>query len=147
MAHIHRVYDTDYHFLIDPVTRAIKNLSGKITLIQYDHNSERFTFEIPRYVDGHDMSLCNRVEVHYNNAGNGRTNPGFYPVDDLGLYPTDDNVVICSWLISNEATQLVGRLAFGVRFSCIANDGTVEYAWNTIPYGEINIAPSIYSYE
>lgn len=147
MAHKHSVYDTDYHFPIDPITRTIKNLCGKITLIQFDHNSERFTFEIPRYIDGHDMSLCTHSEVHYNNISNTSTNPGVYPIVDLQVDPDDDEYVIGSWLISNNATQLPGRLAFVVRFACVAEDGTVEYAWNTAPYGDIKIANSIYNSE
>ena len=44
MAHKHSVYDTDTHFSINQITQAIKNeSSSKTTLIQYDHNSERFT--------------------------------------------------------------------------------------------------------
>lgn len=57
MAHKHPIYDTDPHFKIDGDTRVIINASDvKVALMQGDHNSERFTFEIPRYVDGHDMS-------------------------------------------------------------------------------------------
>ena len=84
--HKHPVYDTDLHLIIDPSNRSIKNESGKTVLMQNDHNSERFTFEIPRYVDGHDMSLCNVVEVHYNNIDSSDKsvqNAGIYPVLDL----------------------------------------------------------------
>ena len=84
--HKHPVYDTDLHLLIDPITREITNESGKTVIMQYDHNSERFTFEIPRYVDGHDMSLCNVVEFHYiNTDANDKTiqNADVYQVDDL----------------------------------------------------------------
>ena len=71
MAHTHTVKDTDTLFVIDPITRAVVNAESKKTmLMQYDHNSETFTFEIPRYVEEHDMSLCNRVEIHYNNINN-----------------------------------------------------------------------------
>jgi len=60
MAHIHPVYDTDSHFTINPITREIKNESStKTRLIQYDHNSERFSFDMPKTVEGHDMTLCN----------------------------------------------------------------------------------------
>lgn len=63
---VHNVYATDTHSSINPVTRAIKNASSKkATLMQNDHNSERFTFELPRYIEGYDMSLCNETEVHY----------------------------------------------------------------------------------
>ena len=61
MAHKHSVYDTSLHFIIDGNTRLVKNSTeAKVTLVQYDHNSERITFELPRYIDGlksrHDKS-------------------------------------------------------------------------------------------
>ena len=145
MSHKHSVYDTDYHFPIDPITRTIKNMCGKVVLVQHDHNSERFTFEIPRYIDGHDMSLCNQTEIHYNNTSNGQTNRGVYAVSDLQVDPEDNDYVICSWLIPNNATQLVGRLAFVIRFACVSENAVVEYVWNTLPYSEVTIATSIYN--
>lgn len=145
MAVRHGVKDTDNHFIIDPVTRTIGNPTGKLVLIQYDHNSERFTFECPRYVDDHDMSLCNRVEIHYINTGTNNTkNTGVYEVNDLQVSP-DGNTVTCSWLISQNATQNVGKLNFVIRFACIAEDGIVEYAWNTSIYSDIIVAKSIYN--
>lgn len=147
MTHEERVYDTDLHFIVDPVTRTVHNKSGKVTIIQYDHNSERITFEVPRYIDSHDMAECNRVEVHYNNIATGKTNRGLYEVTDLQVSPDDSRYVICSWLISQNATRLVGRLAFVVRFSCIRSEGVEEglydYSWNTAPYGDISIVAGI----
>lgn len=147
MTHEERVYDTDLHFIVDPVTRTVHNKSGKVTIIQYDHNSERITFEVPRYIDSHDMAECNRVEVHYNNIATGKTNRGLYEVTDLQVSPDDSRYVICSWLISQNATRLVGRLAFVVRFSCSRSEGVEEglydYSWNTAPYGDISIVAGI----
>ena len=52
--HKHVVPDSDTYFLIDPYTRQIENTNYQKTVIMRgDHNSERFTFEVPRYVDGH----------------------------------------------------------------------------------------------
>ena len=145
MAHIHSLYDTDPHFKIDPVTRAIQNDSlEKTALIQYDHNSERFTFELPRYIDGHDMSLCNLVQAHYINidANAEVQNPGVYNIDDLQLSPADDTVVVCSWLISQNATQLVGTLNFAIRFTCMTGDN-IDYAWNTGIHSGILVSSGI----
>lgn len=133
MEHNHVVYDSDVHFLIDPTTRKIRTeTSRKTTVIQFDHNSERFTFDIPRYIEGHDMSKCTKVEVHYLNV-DARTKDekrGVYVSDDLAISETDSNVVSCSWLISSNATQLVGTLNFIVRYCCVEG-GIVTYAWNT----------------
>lgn len=149
MAHQHSVYDTDKHFKIDPITRKIENQSkSKITLIQNDHDSERFTFEIPRYVEEHDMSICNKVEVHYLNIDGEtkETNPGVYEVEDLQVSPDSEDVVICSWLISRNATKHIGTLHFALRFACLTDD-IVDYDWRTGIYSEFQISKSIFNSE
>lgn len=136
MAHLHGVYDTDSLFVIDPVTRSISNTATKKTmLMQFDHNSERITFELPRYIEKHDMSLSNLVEVHFLNidASTRAQNSGLYTVTDIKVDPNDEEKVVCSWLISSNATRLVGSLTFIVRFCCVT-DGKVDYAWNTARY-------------
>lgn len=144
MAHIHSIYDTDKHFSIDPITRAITNQSdSKTVIMQNDHNSERFTFEIPRYFEEHDMSLCNKVQVHYINIGDSsRRSKGAYEVTDMQLSPEDENIIICSWLISGNATALAGSLTFALRFACMTGD-VVDYAWHTGPHSGIVVGASI----
>ena len=144
MAHAHNIVDSDLHFTINPLTRVISNNSNKITIIQYDHNSERFTFEIPRYVDGHDMSLCNKVEVHYNNIGTSGRSQDSYEVTDLAVSSADENLVTCSWLISNTATKYAGQLNFLVRYACMTGD-TIDYAWSTAIYSGVSISNGIYN--
>lgn len=148
MAHKHRVYDTDLHFNIDPITRIISSESEKVRLMQNDHESERFTFALPRYIEGHDMILCNLVEVHYiNTEGNGRRNSkDIYPITDLQLSPDSENVVIGSWLLSQHATLYSGSLAFIIRFACI-EDTLVTYQWFTDIYSEIEVGEVIQNTE
>ena len=145
--HRHPVYDTDLHYVIDPITRQIKSECGKVQFMQYDHNSERITFAIPRYVDGHDMSWCNASEVHYiNTSKSDKTvfNADVYPIVDLQVHPEDDQVVIGSWLISQNATEYCGSLAFIVRFACI-EDTEITYQWHTDIYKDIKIVSGIYN--
>lgn len=148
MGHKHRVYDTDLHFNIDPITRLITSESGKVRLMQNDHESERFTFALPRYIEGHDMSLCNLVEVHYiNTESNGRRNSkDIYPITDLQISPDSETVVIGSWLISQHATLYNGSLTFIIRFACI-EDTLVTYQWFTDIYSEIEIGEVIQNTE
>ena len=132
MAHIHSIYDSDLHFIIDPITRKITSECGKVTLMQTDHNSERFTFEIPRYIEGHDMSLTDKVEIHYINLEHlapKRSASALCPVLDLQVSPDSDDKVIFSWLISGAATQYAGTLSFMVRFVCYAEDDSTEIAY------------------
>ncbi len=148
MKHKDIIIDTDAKFEIDPVTRAINNASSsKTTVIQYDHNSERFGFALPRYIEGHDMMDCNRVEIHYKNTDNDSKEEaaGVYEVTDMGIDEEDETRVVFSWLVSQNATQRVGALTFLVRFSCTAEDGTVEYAWNTSIFKGIFVSSGMYN--
>lgn len=147
MTHIHNVSDTNIHFKIDSITRAVKNvLETKYILVNNDHNSERYTFEIPRYIDGHDMSCCNTVQIHYLNVEMGSKNKyaGVYEVDDLHVDHDDENIVICSWLVSRNATQYVGSLGFTIRFACVT-EGDSDYVWNTSIYSGIRVVDGIYN--
>ena len=149
MNHSHILYDSDPHFKIDPISRnIIDESSKKVRLIQHDHNSERFTFEIPNEIEGHDMSSCNLVEIHYVNVGANTkiVRGGVYTVDDLQVKSDDATKVVFSWLIPNNATQYVGQLQFLIRFSCVNEDtAKVEYVWNTGIYSGITISSGIYN--
>lgn len=146
MAHMHQVFDDDFVFSIDSASRVIHYMSDDNPIItQGDHNSERFTFELPRYVDGHDMTLCNKVEVHYLNVSSDskpKRKPGVYKITDLQVDPDDENVVICSWLISQNATEYVGSLNFVLRFACTSGS-KIDYSWNTSPYSGVVVVESI----
>ena len=141
MAHMHPIYDADPHFTIDAITRAITNETGKTILMQYDHDSERFSFEINRLVEGHDVTLCNKVEVHYTNADANRqgVNYGVYEVDDLIVDPDNPDRVVFTWLVSQNATLYAGSLSFLVVFTCV-EEGMVVYRWNTNINTSVSIA-------
>lgn len=147
MSHNNLIADADAFFEVNAISRAIKNKTPtKIALIQNDHNSERFTFSLPRFIEGHDMMESDRTEVHYINVDSTtkEQNKGLYEVEDIHIDPEDENKVVCSWLISREATKYVGGLAFAIAFTCFAEDGvTVEYAWHSAICNEITITAGI----
>lgn len=147
MSHIHNVTDSDNKFIVDGVSRSIKNASTSKTMVmQFDHNSEVFTFEVPRYIEGHDMMLCNRVEVHYLNIDTvtKEEKEGIYLVDDLTISADDENKLTCSWVISQNATGLVGSLNFLLRFICLTDD-VIDYVWNTAIHSGIYVSKGIYN--
>ena len=149
MSHIHEVNDSDNKFIVDGISRAIKNTSAsKTTVMQFDHNSEVFTFEVPRYIEGHDMMECNRVEVHYLNIDTStkEENEGIYLVDDLKVSENDETKLNCSWIISQNATRLVGSLNFLLRFIC-STDDVIDYVWNTSICSGIYVSKGIYNSE
>lgn len=138
MSHIHNIIDDDRHFVIDPITRQITNTSSKLVISQYDHDSERFTFEIPRYIEEHDMAECDRIEVHFTNITRTKKeqNDDTYIVEDV---QSDRNAVFFSWLVSRNATQLVGSLKFSVTFLCFDDDGNEVYNWGTDIFDSIQV--------
>lgn len=144
MAHEHPVLDTDRRFVIDPYSRVITNMTEtKLHLVQFDHNSERLTFEIPRYVEEHDMSLSTKVEVHYLNMGTGTgRNSDVYTVEDLTVSEDDENLVVFSWLVSQNATRIAGTLNFVVKFLCMEED-VITYSWSTTVFAGIKVGEGI----
>ena len=140
MLHVHNIIDTDSHFHIDPVTRVVSTKADKLYVAQYDHDSERFTFQIPRYVEEHDMSQCDRIEVHYSNVTRNKKQQN----DDVYYVKKDDrendnDTFFFSWLISSNATQLVGSLKFSISFICLDENGNVSYEWSTALFENIQV--------
>lgn len=136
LLHKDTIVDGDAKCTIDPATRRITIASGKSTLVQYDHNSERVGFLIPQYIDGHDMSLSDRVTITYING----STTDAYIVDDL---ETADEGVTFSWLISSNATQEVGALKFNINFRCMDSDGNVTYNWTTMACEDFKVLANI----
>lgn len=139
MPHTHSVVDDDLHFVINPSTREITNESKKIKLMQGDHASEIFTFEIPRYIEGHDMSLCNKIAVHYINVGQSVSSPDVHIVTDASTDDSEEKITF-TWIIRNTATKYPGTLSFLIKFSCMDNDETITYQWNTDIFKGITVS-------
>ena len=146
--HLHNVVDDDLHFKIDPSTRRVYRTSeDPIVLVQHDHNSERISFEIPREIDGHDMTQCDKVRIHFLNFD--AANPeakfaGVYESTDLLPIAGDDDNLLFTWLVHMDSTGYAGPLSFAVSFVCTDTktnpDGTTTivttYSWNTLPNTE-----------
>lgn len=150
MAHTHSVTDSDNRFSIDE-TLKISNVGEVKALKRGDHAAERYSFTMPRFYEGHDMSLCNKVEVHFNNIHKDSAtreitmNASFDEVDDFAVSVDDENTVTWSWLIKGDATQLDGTLNFCFRFACINEEGVIEYQKFTDTFEGVPVGESIYN--
>ena len=144
MGHTHIIVDNGTPYIIDPKSRAITNESGSIKkIMQYDHDSERLAFICPRYVDGHDMSLCDNIQVYFINTDSKtfERNTGYYTVNDIVVDETDAEKVTFTWLIDQRATLLRGALSFQVKFECM-EESTVYYRWQTDFYNGLTVIES-----
>lgn len=126
-SHSATVVDSDSACTIDTKTRIVSNNTLKNVLIQFDHNSERVGFTMDRYVEGHDMTLCNKVSISYVNG----PSSGTYIVTDLKVSEDDSDKITFTWLVSRGATQNVGSLVFGINFRCTDEESNVIYSWST----------------
>lgn len=149
MSHEHYVHDSDGYFIIDPISKEIiNNTNGKTTVVQYDHNSEQFTFNVPKLIENHDMSKCDLIQIHYVNESKGtsistrNSNSGIYTVSDMKLNPDDDSSVIFTWLLTREVTQYAGSIKFQIRFICYGNDDIADYVLGTKIFSSIEVAPA-----
>lgn len=147
--HRHQVIDKDALFTVDAIRRTITNTDPhKDLIMQGDHNSERFTFKIPRYIEGHDMLMSNHVTVPFLNtetAGKNRDREyatGVYMVGDLEVSAEDKNYLTCSWLISRSATHYAGELNFQLVLSCMTGS-TIDYRWKTDIFSSIHVIESL----
>lgn len=143
----HEVIDDDTHFIIDPVTRTITNPdSADIVLMQHDHNSEIFTFEIPKVIEGHDILRTGAiVQIHFRNvsldgtkssSGLSMASPRYSNEYDNG------KTVLFSWSIPREATMYDGILAFAIRIACTDNF-VIQYDWHTEIFAGIPVLETI----
>ncbi len=132
--------DENAPFVYDAVSGRLTASSAKRTLVQGSHECEVISFLFPRFIDGRDLSLCNRAEVHYvNSASGGRRSEDVYLANDLHI---EGEHIAFSWLVRNTATEHVGRLSFSVHLKCIDGSGRVTYECPTAAYDRISIIKS-----
>lgn len=133
MEHVHGSYESPYDFRINSFTKEVTYQGdNKIIIAQGDHNSTRFLFSLLKEVDEHDMSLCDKIRVHYINVGsNGERRKGMYEVKDLKTSDSDENMVEFSWLLTRNATSLDGALSFVIQFICTTKN-ELDYSWSTV---------------
>ena len=134
------VVDKDSRFRIDTLTRDVVKITEVESIImQFDHNSERFGFTMPRNVEGHDMIGCDKVEIHFvNESPSGEIVKDKYTVDDLAVDEKDEWSLNFSWLLSGNTCKHNGKLAFSIRFICLKGD-TVDYSWGTSVYTAVTV--------
>ena len=150
MAHLHEVKDKDLRFELDENLNII-NLSELRPLRRGDHNSEIISFAMPRYFEGHDMSLCNVRQVHYNNVYADRfetkTNASFDDLQGFEIDPEDENKIVFYWQVQGDATELEGALDFSLLFECTNDAGEVEYRKLTEAFTALKVGNSILNTE
>lgn len=131
--------DSDNHFIIDSITKTISSQGGKKEFGRGAHNSDVITFECDRYIEGHDMTLCNVIRIHYLNGNN----PGTYDVNDMAVKSDDDTKATFTWTITSNVTASLGKIRFAIAFKCVQEDDSVSYCMPTKINEELSVFDTI----
>ena len=142
--------DVSARLVIDPITKTIApkyRKSKGVYVAKGDHNSVRLAFEMPRYVDGFDMSADeNIIHIHYANMDKKAENISRGVSDAVERKvekdENDEDILTFKWLIPNTATKYAGLVSIGITFEQYENDnGKVveKCSWSTAPYGNTKI--------
>ena len=141
--------DANTRLVIDPVTRAIApkyRRQKAVYVAKGDHNSVLIAFEMPRYVDGYDMSAEeNSIQIHYANISSEDTtkySKGFSGAEYVTVEEdeeTGEEIVSFCWRLPGTATKYAGIVSVGITVEqhAMVDDEMQEiYSWSTAPYGE-----------
>lgn len=157
--------EVNIRLVINPITRTIapKYRNQKAVYVaKGDHNSVLINFEMPRYVDGFDMSAeGNIIHIHYANISYDKTRTlddalwakksyddekvsrGFS--DAVNVEVEGDNIIF-SWLVPNTATRYAGVVSIGItfeRYDTVDGKAQEVYSWSTAPYGKTIVWDSL----
>ena len=156
--HAHPVVDerSDGIFVIDPVDRTVTLevdgtpvYFGGPVIVKGDINSERLTFKIPKVIEGHDMSSCDTVRIHYItiNPETSAKYPDVYDVRKKDITPDGNDHLQFSWLIDQHVTRYASPVSFVIQFACTRTVTVGEeqklvydYSWSTIPYTQLTVS-------
>lgn len=134
--------DTTTRLLINPITKTIipKYRHQKAVYVaKGDHNSVQIIFELPRYVNGYDMSdEKNLIHIHFVNLSEDGENYSKGVAEAISREIEDDKLSF-AWLVDDRATKYAGVVSVGISVKQYDDiDGQVQkkYSWSTTPYGK-----------
>lgn len=131
MANHSTVRDTGAFFTIVPETREVQVPSThKVIGVVGDHLAEQLTFEIPKYIDSHDIRGCARRYVEWENVEGERGSDQLVELTELpeGAQP---EMLYFTWTIRDRLAAAKGLVQFSVHFEDVDTNGLRLYHWGT----------------
>jgi hypothetical protein len=132
MANHSNIKDSGLFFTIVPEKRqVVVPETHKIIGVVGDHMAEQLTFEIPKTIDGHDISGCARRYVAWKNA---KGTTGSDALVELTDPPEDakEGMLYFTWTVRDQLTEAKGQISFSLHFvDVVIGGGGVIYHWGT----------------
>ena len=131
--------ETEEHIVIglDHSITVPENL--KKIAVQYEHNMESVTFDMPRYCDGIDMSKM-KIYVNYIRSDN---IPGSHLVEDVTVDETDSELIHFTWTINGHVTEVSGNITMLVCARETDSNGKLTNLWSTELNSELYVSPGM----
>lgn len=156
MSDIKLVPDESLCLVIHPASKTIApkyKRQKAIHVAKGDHDSVLIEFEMPRYVNGYDMSAEeNSIQIHYANIScedTTKRSKGFDGAENITVKEneeTEEDIVSFCWRVPSGATKYAGALSFGItfeRYEKIDDEMQEIYSWSTAPYGKTIVCDSM----
>jgi hypothetical protein len=143
MANHSPIKDTGAFFTIVPETREVTvPKTHKVIGVVGDHLAEQLTFEIPQYIDGHDIGGCARRYVSWANVDG---EPGNDQLNELTERPegAKEGMLYFTWTIRDRLAAAKGLVQFSVHFEDIDDQGVTLYHWGTTNCKNCEILDSV----
>ena len=137
------IKDTGAFFTIVPETREVTvPATHKVIGVVGDHLAEQLTFEIPKLIDGHDISGCARRFVEWANVEGER---GSDQLVELTERPASarPEMLYFTWTIRDRLAAAKGLVQFSLHFEDVDESGVRLYHWGTTVCKNCEILDSI----
>lgn len=132
------VKDSGTFLVVDPATRTVTAPEGQRALgVSGDHLSEQVTFEVPQFIDSHDVTMCLRKYITWANA------VGEVGHDELTLDRTADGKAYFVWSVRDGLTMAPGFVKFSIHFEDADDAQRVVYRWGTKTCADFEVLDAI----
>lgn len=141
MAIIHDgVLDEGAKLQIVPNTRQI-TVPSSVSIVgtEGEHRSEQLTFQCPKIIDGHDVSVCASHYISWTNAAGGS---GKYKIKEIWV---EDDTMYFRWTIKRKITEVAGGIVFAVHFVDYGENGEVIYRRSTTNCTALRVLPTTHN--
>lgn len=94
-----------------------------------DHNSNPVRIRCDRYVDGGDLTECNKFYIAWQNPTaeiSGRSE-----INDISVDPDNKDKLLCTWLVDHDTCSAAGTIEITFQAIKQDTDATILYEWQT----------------
>ena len=113
-----------------------------IYLAQDDDNSMFVKFEIPKIINGVDIT-SKVIHIHYANISEDKTSKGLSEASNIEI---KGDIVTFDWVVTSDATLYPGIVSVGITIEGYTNvEGVAkkDYSWSTLPFGGVIVHNSL----